>query len=96
MLPYYFISFAIEPFVETEQIVDKSPKLPGPPKQPKPENNGEYNMNRPPLDKRLERMGIPSMPLLAKDIFFKNRYHILFSFLIHLKLLRFFLFLEAI
>jgi len=74
MLPYYFISFAIEPFVETEQIVDKSPKLPGPPKQPKPENNGEYNMNRPPLDKRLKRMGIPSMPLLAKDIFFKNIY----------------------
>src|SRR3990167_6539082 len=37
-LPYYFASFAIEPFVETEIIVDKGLESPG---MTRPENSGE-------------------------------------------------------
>ncbi len=74
MMPYYFISFAIEPFVETEQIIDKSPKLLSSHGQPMPGDNEEYNINRLPPDGGSEKMGIPGFPLLTKDIFFKDFY----------------------
>lgn len=73
-LPYYFASFFIEPFVETQEIIDKGQGPPGPPRMPKPENNGEYNTNRQPQGEGAKMIGIPSSPLLAKDIFFKNFY----------------------
>jgi len=72
MLPYYFTSFAIEPFVKTEEIVDERQGPPGPPGPSRPENSGKYNTNRPPNGGGSEKMGIPSSPLLAKDIFSKN------------------------
>jgi len=74
MLPYYFTSFVIEPFVKTEEIIDERQRPPGPPEMPKPENNGEYNINRPPPGEGPKMRGIPSLPLFAKDIFFKNFY----------------------
>ncbi len=74
MLPYYFASLAIEPFMETETIVDEKQEPLRPPRPPRPENSGEYSINRPPDGGGSERMGIPGLPLLAKDIFFKNFY----------------------
>lgn len=59
VLPYYFATLAIEPFVKTEEIIDKGlapselKTLPG---------------------KEQKMMGIPSLPLSAKDIFFRNFY----------------------
>jgi len=70
-LLYYFASLAIEPFVETETIVDERQGPPGSPRPPRPENSREYNINRPPPGVGSEMMGIPSVPLLAKDIFLK-------------------------
>lgn len=72
MLPYYFASFAIEPFVKTEKIVEEK-GMPPPP--PKPGSNMQREVNRPPRPgDGSEMMGIPNTPLLARDIFFKNFY----------------------
>jgi len=74
MLPYYFTSFVIESFVKIEEIIDEGQGLPGAPEMPRPENNGEYNINRQPPGEGSKMIGIPSLPLSAKDIFFKNYY----------------------
>lgn len=74
ILPYYFTSLVIEPFVKTEKIIDERQVPPRPPRPPRPENNGGYNINRAPPGGGSEMMGFPSLPLLAKDIFFKNFY----------------------
>lgn len=73
-LPYYFASSVIEPFVKTEKIVDKEQEPSGPLGMPKLENNGEYSINRQPLGGEPKMMGIPSLLLSTKDIFFKNFY----------------------
>ncbi len=74
VLPYYFISLAIEPFVETEEYVDERQGPPGPPRPRRPENHGKHSINNPADGGGSEQMGIPGLPLLAKDIFFKNFY----------------------
>ncbi len=70
MMPYYFASVAIEPFVKTEEIIDKGMESPGLPGLTKSENNGD----RPSPGEGPKMMGIPSSPLLAKYIIFKNYY----------------------
>lgn len=74
ILPYYFTSFVIEPFVKTEEIIDKGQKPLGLSRVPKPEKNGEHKINRQPPGGDPKMIGIPSLPLSAKDILFKNFY----------------------
>lgn len=62
-LPYYFISFVIEPFVKTEKIIDKGQK-----------SYSESNRDRPPPGQDQPMMGIPSEFLFSRDIIFKNFY----------------------
>ncbi|MFZ5933084.1 MAG: ArnT family glycosyltransferase [Patescibacteria group bacterium] len=79
MIPYYFTSYAIEPFVKTEKIVDGGEtELPRPPQLPEPnDENGKPKLgglDGRPRGETSEKMGIPSTLLFARDIFFKNFY----------------------
>lgn len=70
-IPYYFASVAIEPFVKTQEIIDKGQMPPGwLGGSQRPKNSGEENINRAPPGGG----GIPSESLSVKDIFFKNFY----------------------
>lgn len=74
-VPYYIIYYAIDPFVKTEKIIDKGAVPPRLPRVPQgSENNGKENINKPLSGGGPGMGGIPSAPLLAKDIFFKNYY----------------------
>lgn len=70
-LPYYITSFAIEPFVKTEEIVGARGQMPpGPPpggnERPRPDSSVSVQGS--------EEMSVPPEPLLARDVFFKNFY----------------------
>ena len=73
MVPYYFVSYAIEPFVKTEKIIDNKTELSQPSQMPPlQERDGKHGPGGPAGDRSSEMMGIPSNPLLARDIFFKD------------------------
>jgi hypothetical protein len=72
LAPYYFATFAIEPYVKTEEVIEKTEI--GPPAVQKHFEQPRPAEPQAPGGGGGETMLIPSTPLLSRDIFFKNFY----------------------